>query len=101
MEVGSLRASCGRHFFQGRCDVQLYAMDEGFVNVQSRGSPFSLMKWYQDGDPDIIAATFFCGSDELCLVEASGRVRVFSFLAQSFRYVLLQSPPKYPTDKIL
>lgn len=70
-------------------------MDDAFVNVQSRGSPFSLMKWYQEGEPDIVAASFFSGSEELCLVESSGRVRVFSFLAQTFRCALRPLGPEH------
>ncbi|KAG8903433.1 hypothetical protein FRB99_003282 [Tulasnella sp. 403] len=68
-----------------KCLCQLFAIDESFVNLQSRGSPFNLLPWYQDCLPNITVAAFFAGTEELCLVEENGRVRVFSFLAQSFK----------------
>ncbi|KAG8900672.1 hypothetical protein FRB99_005823 [Tulasnella sp. 403] len=68
-----------------RCEAHLFVIDESFGNIQSRGSPFNLLRWYQDCDPNIVAAAFFSGSEELCLMERNGRVRVFSFIAQSFK----------------
>ncbi|KAG8900671.1 hypothetical protein FRB99_005822, partial [Tulasnella sp. 403] len=68
-----------------KCICQLFAIDESFTNIQSRGSPFNLLPWYQDGIPKIAATAFFAGTEELCLLEENGRVRVFSFLAQSFK----------------
>ncbi|KAG8900444.1 hypothetical protein FRB99_006040 [Tulasnella sp. 403] len=68
-----------------KCICQLFAIDESFSNIQSRGSPFNLLPWYQDGIPKITATAFFAGTEELCLLEENGRVRVFSFLAQSFK----------------
>ena len=63
-------------------------MDEAYSTLGARGAPFQLATWYPDlGSrmPDIVKACFFSGTDDLCLVESSGRMRVFSFLSQSFR----------------
>ncbi|KAG8900443.1 hypothetical protein FRB99_006039 [Tulasnella sp. 403] len=76
-----------------KCICQLFAIDESFTNIQSRGSPFNLLPWNQDGIPKITAAAFFAGTEELCLLEENGRVRVFSFLAQSFRLGTIRLNP--------
>ncbi|KAG8903576.1 hypothetical protein FRB99_003127, partial [Tulasnella sp. 403] len=68
-----------------KCICQLFAIDESFTSIQSRGSPFNLLPWYRDGIPNITSAAFFAGTEELCLVEEGGRVRVFSVPAQSFK----------------
>ncbi|KAG8900599.1 hypothetical protein FRB99_005954 [Tulasnella sp. 403] len=44
-----------------KCVLQLFAIDESFANIQSRGSPFDLRGWYQDCSPDIVAVSFFAG----------------------------------------
>ncbi|KAG8903436.1 hypothetical protein FRB99_003285 [Tulasnella sp. 403] len=71
-----------------RCICQLFAMDESFTSIRSRGPPFNLLPWYEDGIPNIKAAAFFAGTEELCLVEENGRIRLFSVVARSFKYVL-------------
>ncbi|KAG8903434.1 hypothetical protein FRB99_003283 [Tulasnella sp. 403] len=72
---------------------QPFVIDESFANIQSRGSPFDLLPWYEDGIPDITAAAFFADTEELCLIEENGRVRVFSFLAQGFKPGMIQLNP--------
>lgn len=66
-------------------------MDETFSTMHSRGSPLSLNPWYTDGTPSFTHISFFNGTEELCLVEASGRVRVLSIPSRSFRSVGLES----------
>ncbi|KAG8897271.1 hypothetical protein FRB99_008270, partial [Tulasnella sp. 403] len=68
-----------------KCICHILAVDESFANIQGRGSPFDLLPWYQNGIPNITIAAFFAGTENLCLVEETGRVRVFSLLAQSFK----------------
>lgn len=63
-------------------------MDDAFSNLQARGTAFNLTKWYDDGIPKLSSSCFFAGTEDLCLVEHSGRIRVFSFMSQNFRRVL-------------
>ncbi|KAG8897412.1 hypothetical protein FRC00_004306, partial [Tulasnella sp. 408] len=69
----------------GLVALQEFLMDGTFSTMHSRGSPLSLNSWYTNGIPEFTKAAFFSGSEELCLVEASGRVRVFSIPSRSFR----------------
>lgn len=60
-------------------------MDESFGSLQQRGPVLELTPWYADGPPAISDICFFCGSEEVCILEQSGRIRVFSLLVQAFR----------------
>ncbi|KAG8926962.1 hypothetical protein FRC01_008173 [Tulasnella sp. 417] len=60
-------------------------MDEGFETLQQRGPTYELTPWYADGPPAISDICFFSGSEEICILEQSGRIRVFSLLVQAFR----------------
>ncbi|KAG9022864.1 hypothetical protein FS837_006113, partial [Tulasnella sp. UAMH 9824] len=76
----------------GLVSLQEFFMDETFSTMHSRGSPLSLNSWYSDGIPEFTKIAFFSGSEELCLVEASGRVRVWSIASRSFRPATVQLP---------
>lgn len=60
-------------------------IDLSGMTLKSLGSPHDLTAWYQDGFPTIRTAVLLAGIDDLCLCETSGRLRIFSFFAQSFR----------------
>lgn len=62
-------------------------MNETYNALNARGTPFNLTRWYPEGVPKLTKSCFFAGSEELCLVETSGRIRTFSFVSQGFRYV--------------
>lgn len=62
-------------------------MNETYTALNARGTPFNLTRWYPEGVPKLAKSCFFAGSEELCLVETSGRIRTFSFVSQGFRYV--------------
>ncbi|KAG8949929.1 hypothetical protein FRC04_008232 [Tulasnella sp. 424] len=81
----------------GNVTLQEYLMDETFSTMHSRGSPLSLNTWYTDGTPEFAHASFFNGTEELCLVEVTGRVRVLLIPSRSFRpaSVHLHSKPLY------
>ncbi|KAG9047676.1 hypothetical protein FS837_001752 [Tulasnella sp. UAMH 9824] len=76
----------------GLVSLQEFLMDETFSTMHSRGSPLSLNSWYTDGIPEFTKIAFFSGSEELCLVEASGRVRVLSIPSRSFRPATVHLP---------
>ncbi|KAG8901723.1 hypothetical protein FRC00_005050 [Tulasnella sp. 408] len=78
----------------GLVSLQEFLMDETFSTMHSRGSPLSLNSWYTDGIPEFTKIAFFSGSEELCLVEASGRVRVLSIPSRSFRPATVHLPTK-------
>ncbi|KAG8930696.1 hypothetical protein FRC01_002390, partial [Tulasnella sp. 417] len=78
----------------GSVSLQEFLMDETFSTMHSRGSPLSLTSWYTDGIPEFTQIAFFSGSEELCLVEASGRVRVLSIPSRSFRPAAIHLPTK-------
>ncbi|KAG8687281.1 hypothetical protein FRC11_007479, partial [Ceratobasidium sp. 423] len=73
-------------------DLQLsiYIFDETFTNLRSRGSPISLKDWCDNRPVDLSKVLFVSGVEEVCLVETSGRVRIFSLIAQQFRTPFLQ-----------
>ncbi|KAG8914099.1 hypothetical protein FRC02_005113, partial [Tulasnella sp. 418] len=64
--------------------------DEKFTSIQARGSPQNVTSWYQDGPPDIQHICFAGGPEELCIVEGTGRVRIYSFVSQDFSAATLQ-----------
>ncbi|KAG8921722.1 hypothetical protein FRC02_012397, partial [Tulasnella sp. 418] len=76
----------------GQILLQIQAFDEKFTSIQARGSPQNVTSWYQDGSPDIQHICFAGGPEELCIVEGTGRVRIYSFVSQGFRAATLQLP---------
>ncbi|KAG8962040.1 hypothetical protein FRC05_005627 [Tulasnella sp. 425] len=81
----------------GSVILQEYLMDEKFSTMRSRGSPLSLNSWYTDGIPEFTHASFFNGTEELCLMEVTGRIRVLMIPSRSFRpaSIHLHSKPLY------
>ncbi|CUA74082.1 E3 ubiquitin-protein ligase TRIP12 [Rhizoctonia solani] len=69
--------------------LSIYIFDELFANIRSRGSPIPLKNWYNQ-PVDISKICFVSGIEEVCVVETSGRVRVFSLITQQFRNASLQ-----------
>ncbi|KAF8685043.1 hypothetical protein RHS04_00827 [Rhizoctonia solani] len=70
--------------------LSIYIFDELFANLRSRGSPISLRSWYSNKPIDLSKACFVTGVEEICLVETSGRMRIFSLVTQQFRTASLQ-----------
>ncbi|KAG8855501.1 hypothetical protein FRB96_007005 [Tulasnella sp. 330] len=83
------------HMDNGRCILHVFVMDETLTNLSSRSTPVDVTKWYSDGPALIRTAVFFPGTEELCLVEQSGRVRIYSFMSQGFRPASIQLPAPY------
>ncbi|KAG9001922.1 hypothetical protein FRB90_011463 [Tulasnella sp. 427] len=81
----------------GNVCLHEYLMDEKFTTMHSRGSPLELGSWYTEGTPEFTHVALFSGSEELCLVESTGRIRILSIPSRSFRpaSVTLQSKPLY------
>ncbi|KEP46676.1 putative cytochrome P450 family protein, partial [Rhizoctonia solani 123E] len=69
--------------------LSIYIFDELFTNLRSRGSPIPLKNWYNQ-PVDISTMCFVSGLEEVCLIETSGRVRIFSLVTQQFRTASLQ-----------
>ncbi|KAG8756609.1 hypothetical protein FRC11_005176, partial [Ceratobasidium sp. 423] len=69
--------------------LSIFIFDELFANLRSRGSPIPLKSWYNQ-PVDIAEICLVSGLEEVCLVEKSGRVRVFSLITQQFRNASLQ-----------
>ncbi|KAG8713462.1 hypothetical protein FRC11_012069, partial [Ceratobasidium sp. 423] len=78
-----------RHVDWEDLKLSIYIFDELFTNLRSRGSPIPLKDWY-NRPVDIERACFVSGLEEVCLIETSGRVRVFSLITQQFRNAFLQ-----------
>ncbi|KAH7337773.1 hypothetical protein B0J17DRAFT_573266 [Rhizoctonia solani] len=70
--------------------LSIYIFDELFSNLRSRGSPISLRSWYGNKPIDLGKVCFVSGLEEVCLVETSGRARIFSLITQQFRNASLQ-----------
>ncbi|KAG8956419.1 hypothetical protein FRC03_010886, partial [Tulasnella sp. 419] len=85
---------------QGRPSLQLQSFDETFSSLQGRGSPVNVSHWYQDGPPDITHICFAGGQEEICLMEKSGRARIYSFVSQGFRAAILHLPPEIEVQSI-
>ncbi|KAG8985188.1 hypothetical protein FRB94_003989 [Tulasnella sp. JGI-2019a] len=79
----------------GRCTLNVFVMDEELTNLSGRGTPFNVAQWYTDGPAQIQLAVFFPGTEELCLIEKSGRARIYSFLSQGFRPTSIQLPASF------
>ncbi|QRW13378.1 E3 ubiquitin-protein ligase TRIP12 [Ceratobasidium sp. AG-Ba] len=69
--------------------LSVYIFDELFAGLRSRGSPIPLKGWY-DAKVSIDKVCFVPGTEEVCLVENSGRARIFSLISQAFRPAALQ-----------
>ena len=72
---------------KGALFLQHFVIDESFSTIMSRGSYQDIGRWYSDSIPQLRMAVFVTGTDELCIVEESNRMRIYSFISQSFRYV--------------
>ncbi|KIO19084.1 hypothetical protein M407DRAFT_44020, partial [Tulasnella calospora MUT 4182] len=75
---------------QASCVLQQYLIDIESSTIHGRGSPFNLVPWYDHAVPKISHAAFFSGTDDLCLVESSGRIRILSIAQQNFRPATVQ-----------
>ncbi|KAF8607199.1 hypothetical protein BDV93DRAFT_591195 [Ceratobasidium sp. AG-I] len=64
--------------------ISVYVFDESFSSIRGRGSPLPLKSWY-DTHVHIQNMCFVSGSEEICLVEDSGRARILSLVTQQFR----------------
>ncbi|KAG9091466.1 hypothetical protein FS749_016528, partial [Ceratobasidium sp. UAMH 11750] len=69
--------------------LSVYIFDEFFSGLRSRGSPILFKGWYEAG-ARIEKACFVSGTEEVCLIESSGRARIFSLITQQFRPAALQ-----------
>ncbi|KAG8960525.1 hypothetical protein FRC03_006451 [Tulasnella sp. 419] len=65
--------------------LQMFAFDATLSGLQARGSPQDITHFYQDGIPSLQSIHFGGDIEEICLVEDSGRIRIFSFVSQTFR----------------
>ncbi|KAG8901724.1 hypothetical protein FRC00_005051 [Tulasnella sp. 408] len=79
-----------RYVMKNSCVLQQYTIESDPPSIRSRGSPFDLKRWYDDTVPDIAHAAFFSGTDDLCLVESWGRIRILSTAQQNFRPATIQ-----------
>ncbi|CAE6371963.1 unnamed protein product [Rhizoctonia solani] len=70
--------------------LSVYIFGELFTNLRNRGSPISLRPWYENQPIIIKRVCFVSELEEVCLVEASGRTRIFSLITQQFRAEFLQ-----------
>ena len=62
----------------------MYVLDEAFASMTARGSEIQLTRWY-DGMPALRSLFFVTGTEELCLIERSGRARILSLITEQFR----------------
>ncbi|KAG9125289.1 Vacuolar protein sorting-associated protein 13A [Ceratobasidium sp. 392] len=69
--------------------LSVYIFDELFGGLRSRGSPIPLKGWY-DASVRIDKVCFVSGTEEVCLIENTGRARIFSLITQQFRPASLQ-----------
>ncbi|KAG8922979.1 hypothetical protein FRC02_011489 [Tulasnella sp. 418] len=70
--------------------LQMFAFDKEFTNLHARGSPLDVTTSYPDALPSFHSIHFTGESEELCLVEKSGRIRIFSFVSQTFRPAIIE-----------
>ncbi|KAH7325388.1 hypothetical protein B0J17DRAFT_232597 [Rhizoctonia solani] len=68
--------------------LSVFLFDETLTDLRRHGSPIFLREWYNRA-PDLVNICFQSGrvSPELCFVEATGRIRIFSLKTQMFRCV--------------
>ncbi|CAE7194406.1 unnamed protein product [Rhizoctonia solani] len=72
-------------------ELSLFGFDESFSHIRARGSPFPLKEWYET-EVQIEKICFVSGSEEICLIEPSGRARVLSLVTVNFRPASVQIP---------
>ncbi|KAG8904121.1 hypothetical protein FRB99_002205 [Tulasnella sp. 403] len=76
-------ALLGRGYFK----VHALVADDSYRTLHSRGDPVDLTPWYNpaDGPVEVERLCFISGTEELCILEKCGRMRIFSFLIRGFR----------------
>ena len=62
----------------------MYVLDEASTSIIARGSPIELTRWY-DAMPALRSLFFVAGTEELCVIEHSGRARILSLVTEQFR----------------
>ena len=70
--------------------LHTFVFDEQFSGLPGYGSPVELKTWY---DPQTVLLHMIyrgAGNEELAILDDEGRIRIYSFAAQQFRYVLHQ-----------
>lgn len=74
-----------------RCLLHLFVVDAKEGSVRARGSPVDIFRWFETA-PSVAHICFVSGSaqEELCIVETSGRCRIFSFVTENCRPACLQ-----------
>jgi hypothetical protein len=69
---------------QSAVQLHIFVFDETFLSLRGQGNSSNLLPWY-DELPEIQRMCFVSGTEELALVESSGRARIFSLITQQFR----------------
>ncbi|TDL23181.1 hypothetical protein BD410DRAFT_839090 [Rickenella mellea] len=84
-------AVCGCDRVKGVVQLHTFVFDERFTSLQGQGTAINLTAWYEES-PSIHLMCFVSGTEEIALVEAGGRTRIFSFITQQFRPAVLLLP---------
>ncbi|KZW03814.1 hypothetical protein EXIGLDRAFT_4132 [Exidia glandulosa HHB12029] len=77
-----------------RCLIHIYVIDDKDCSVRQRGSPVDITRWLGDCPDGVTNMCFATGSsqEELCIVEQSGRARMFSLVTETCRPAFVQLP---------
>ena len=78
--------------------VYTFVFDERYGTLSAQGSAFNLTDWYSQDIPRMSGIHIVGNSDELALIQDSGKVRVFSTVAQQFRSVTLSTQLYHSAD---
>ncbi|KAJ3110738.1 hypothetical protein HDU96_006298 [Phlyctochytrium bullatum] len=65
--------------------LNIMCFDEAFRELFTNYAKIEIARWYNDDIPDIVDMVFIPGSEEICFVERSGRVRIYSLVTTDFK----------------
>ncbi|KAJ3100214.1 hypothetical protein HDU96_010418, partial [Phlyctochytrium bullatum] len=75
--------------------LNVMCFDETFRELYTKYAKIEIARWYNDQIPDIADMIFIPGSEEICFVERSGRVRIYSLVTTDFKPVTLTLLPNF------
>ncbi|KAJ3232590.1 hypothetical protein HDU81_002853 [Chytriomyces hyalinus] len=75
--------------------LNVMCFDEGFNELFIKHPQINIGAWYNDVSPDIFDVIFIPTSEEVCFVEKSGKVRIYSLVTTEFRPSAFVLPPGF------
>ncbi|RUP36199.1 hypothetical protein BC936DRAFT_138481 [Jimgerdemannia flammicorona] len=74
-----------KHGFEFTLQLHVYSFDEKRRELSVRRANIQILPWYNNVAPKLSQILFINGTEDLCFVETSGHVRVYSLVTEQFQ----------------